>query len=126
MSNPILIKTYTASGAVTPYRLMAIAANNAAAVASAVTSTIFGVSKIPANGSVAAGGPVDVALAGVEEVVLGGAVTAGDPVTSDANGAAVAAAPAAGVNNRIGGFALDSGVAGDIVPMQIAPGQIQG
>ena len=69
---------------------------------------------------------VDVTLGGPAEVVLGGAVTRGQPLTSDANAAAVAAAPAAGVNAFTSGFALASGVAGDVIPFHAMRGVIQG
>ena len=63
---------------------------------------------------------------GIADVEFGGAVTRGAAVTSDANGKAVAAAPAAGSNVRIIGFAEVSAVAGDIGPILVAPGVMQG
>ena len=57
---------------------------------------------------------------------FGGTVARGAPVTADASGKAVAAAPAAGSNVRIIGFAEVSAVAGDIAPVLIAPGVMQG
>lgn len=73
-----------------------------------------------------AGDVVDVALGEFHEVVLGGPVARGKPLTSDATGAAVEAAPAAGVNAFTIGFALQSGVAGDIIPYFGQRGVIQG
>lgn len=77
-------------------------------------------------GDAVAGDTVDVKLDGLHEVVLGAAVTRGDPLTSDANAAAITAAPAAGVNAYTIGRALVSGVAGDIIPYFAVPGVIQG
>lgn len=69
---------------------------------------------------------VDVPSAGIGEVRLGGVVARGKPITSDAAGKGVQAAPAAGANARIIGFALASGVADDVISYQIAPGVMQG
>lgn len=69
---------------------------------------------------------VDVGVGHVHEVRLGGAVTRGQPLTSDANGKAVAAAPAAGSNVRIVGFANQSGVLDDVIRYTFAPGVMQG
>ncbi|MGH8568782.1 MAG: DUF2190 domain-containing protein, partial [Gammaproteobacteria bacterium] len=69
---------------------------------------------------------VECALAGTAEVEYGGTVTRGGLLTADSVGRAIAAAPAAGVNNRIIGIALVSGVISDIGLVQLAPGQIQG
>lgn len=89
----------------------------------AATDKLNGVSgNVPA----ALGERIDVIKEGIADVVYGGTVTRGDPLTSDANGKAVTAAPAAGSNVRIIGFAEVSGVSGDIGSMFIAPGVMQG
>lgn len=69
---------------------------------------------------------VDVPSAGIGEVLLGGAVTRGKPITSDAAAKGVQAAPAAGANVRIIGFAAESGVAGDVIRYHIGLGVMQG
>ncbi|MBI5810448.1 MAG: DUF2190 domain-containing protein [Deltaproteobacteria bacterium] len=94
----------------------------------------------------AVGEEVRVMLDGITRVVLGGTVVRGNYLTSDANGKAVAAAPAVGVNAYVIGQALASGaaapavgvnayvigqalasgVAGDIIPMHIEKARIQG
>lgn len=74
----------------------------------------------------AAGDEVRVALSGITNIKLGGTVTRGDKLTSDANGKAVAAAPAAGVNANYVGIALASGVVDDIIPMLLRQGTFQG
>ncbi|MFQ5737336.1 MAG: capsid cement protein [Thermodesulfobacteriota bacterium] len=74
----------------------------------------------------AAGEEVRVMLTGISRVVLGGTVTRGAYLTADANGKAVAAAPGAGVNAYVVGQAMASGVAGDIIPVLLKQGRIQG
>lgn len=74
----------------------------------------------------AAGEEVRVVLEGISRVVLGGTVTRGNLITSDAGGKGVAAAPGAGVNAYVIGQTLASGVNGDIVPVHLMPGRIQG
>ncbi len=69
---------------------------------------------------------VRVMLTGISRLKLGGTVTRGDYITSDASGQGVAATPAAGVNNNVIGKAMASGVSGDIIPVLLAPGRIQG
>lgn len=69
---------------------------------------------------------VRIRMDGISWVLISTAVTRGQPLTSDANGNGVPAAPAAGVNNYIIGFAMASGVAGQLIPVRIAPGRIQG
>lgn len=74
-----------------------------------------------------AGDPVRLMLTGVSRVVAGGAVTRGDRITSDAQGRGVSAAPAAGSNSSVVGIAMASAsAAGEIIPVLLGPGQIQG
>lgn len=68
----------------------------------------------------------DVQLSGAADVLYGGTVVRGDLLTSDSTGRAVVAAPAAGVNNRIIGMALVSGVVADVGKVMIAQGSVQG
>ena len=69
---------------------------------------------------------VDVVMMGIVDMKAGGTITRGALVTADSSGQAVAAAPAAGVNNRVGGIALASAVSGDIIPVMLVQHQIQG
>jgi hypothetical protein len=62
----------------------------------------------------------------IADVEYGGNVTRGDPLTADAVGRAVTAAPAAGANTRVVGFAEVSGVLGDIGSVAISPFIMQG
>lgn len=119
-----ITKNFTAEAAVTKRRIVKFGASDTAVLQGAAsTDAIFGVStEIDA----AAGETCDVRMTGLADVEYGGNVTRGDPITSDAIGRAVAAAPGAGVNARIVGFAMLSGVAGDIGNITLSPGRIQG
>lgn len=124
MANPGLIKNFTAEAAVLPRRIVKHGATDFSALhGAAATDALFGVT---AELAADAGARVDVILTGTADVEYGGTVNRGDPITSDAVGRAVASTPAAGVNNRIVGFAGMSGVVGEIGLVQIAPGRIQG
>lgn len=124
MANILLDKNGTAEGAIAPFRIVkAGSADGNYLQAAAATDFLIGVCEAVGP---AAGERLDVVKVGIADVEYGGTVTRGQPITSDANGKAVAAAPAAGSNVRIIGFAEVSAVAGDISPMLIAPGVMQG
>lgn len=124
MANPGLIKTFTAETAVAPYRAVKHGTADTNVVQGAAsTDALIGVS---GQLGVDAGKRVDVTLSDTAEIEFGGAVTRGDWLTSDANGKAITAAPAAGVNTNVLGRAMVSGVAGDIGDILLAPGRIQG
>lgn len=125
MSNPTLIKTMTAGGAISHRRILKHGSADHEVVQAAASSDLLaGVAVAP--GGVASGERVDVAMDGIAEVEFGGTVTRGQPVTADASGKAVAASPAAGANAEIIGHALVSAVSGDIAPVKLARGRIQG
>lgn len=67
---------------------------------------------------------VDVVQGGHGEVRAGGTFAFGDPLTSDAQGRAIKAEPAAGTVVRIIGFAMQDADENDIVPYLFAPGCI--
>lgn len=124
MANLVLAKNYTATAAISPYRIVKFGSNDSEVVqASAATDLLVGVCN---EVGPAVGERCDVIKAGIARVEFGGTVARGAAVTSDANGKAVAAAPAAGVNARIIGFAEASAVSGDIADVLIAPGVMQG
>ena len=115
---PLLDKNYLSGAAVLPYRFCKFGSSDTAIVtAAAATDAIIGVSG--QVGAPAAGQQIDITLMGIGEVTLAANLARGVLVTSDANGAAVAAATA---NNRIAGTLLMSGVAGDVVPVMLAIG----
>ena len=124
MSRSLLEKEFVAEAAINPYRIVKFGASDdnvlqAAAATDALIGVVEGVS--PATGERCA-----VVTHGIAEVKLGGTVVRGGFITSDASGQGVAAAPGAAVNNSVVGRALASGVAGDVINVLVAPGQIQG
>ncbi|MCA3349649.1 MAG: DUF2190 family protein [Roseomonas sp.] len=124
MSNLILAKAFNASGAISPYRIVRITSADNVEQAAAVSHTLIGVNS---DLTIASGERVEIMTHGIAWVEAGAAIAVGSPVTSDASGRGVAAAPAAGTNNRIIGFALEAAVAaGDQIRVLLSPGQIQG
>jgi len=124
MSNELLLKSFLAQGAIAKYRIVAFGTADGTVVASsAATSLHIGVNS---ELDVVSGERVDVIQSGNPLVEYGGAVTRGQPLTSDAVGRAVAAAPAAGSNVRIIGFAQVNAVSGDVDRMLLAPSVMQG
>ena len=124
MSNPTLMKNYIAGGAIAASTIVRLSSDSAVVAASAVTDALIGVSsEIP----VVLNERCDVIMEGIAFVVAGAAITRGALVTTDASGRAVTAAPAAGVNNRVVGVALESAAAlGDVIRVLINPGSVQG
>lgn len=124
MGTPTLTKNFIAEAAVAARRIVKFGTADGQVVqAAAATDAGFGVADLAQTTT---GGRVDVHVAGIADVDFGGTVTRGGLVTADASGKAVAAAPGAGVNNRVIGIALAGAVAGDIAPVLLQPGQIQG
>jgi len=112
--------------------------DNTLSVAAAATDGLIGVFQ---HTTAAAGEEVRVMMSGISRVVLGGTVTRGDRLTSDSNGKAVSATRHTHTENTAGtysqnattqaasavntiGMALASGVAGDIIPVLLAPALI--
>lgn len=126
MANNGLTKSYNAEGAISANRIVKVGAADGGvlqAAAAAVTEFMIGIST---EVDAATGERCDVVHEGIADLKLGGTVARGGPVTSDATGQGVAPAPAGGANNRVIGFALQSGVTGDIIPVLIAPSIMQG
>ena len=124
--HPGLTKTYTTGAAVLRRRIIKPGASDGLVVqGAAATDDIFGVSDMSAD--CVQGDRIDVRLTGVVEIDVGGAIGPGKPITSDAQGRAVQAAPAAGSNVRIIGingpvtYAL-----GDVGDVFLAQGLMQG
>ncbi len=126
MSVPYLIRSFVAgTGGVGANRIVKLGAADGEVVNSAAAADAHLGICIQPGGSLV-GVRADVAISGAAEVIAGGTITRGSLVTSDAAGAAVAAAPAAGVNNRVIGMAMVSAVAGDIFPVLLTQGSVQG
>lgn len=123
--NPSDIKTYDAEAVIAAKRIVKFGTNDYGVVqAAAADDALIGLVVSPLGA--AAGTRIDIAHAGIGEVQLGGTVAAGAFVTADAAGKGVAAAPAAGVNNRVVGIALVGGDENDIIPVKIDLGVVQG
>ena len=121
---PGMVKNFKAEAAIAKRRIVKFGASDAQILPGAASADLLiGVS---AEIDAAIGEPCDVYLSGIPEVEYGGNVTRGDFLTSDAVGRAVTAAPAAGVNARIIGMAIVSGVIGDVGAVHLSPGRIQG
>jgi hypothetical protein len=119
-----LEKEVNTSGTVGQYTLATPGADdNTFVQASGVTALLAGVFQFPPSTDQP---QVRIRMSGISWVQISTAVTRGQPVTSDANGNGVPAAPAAGANNYIIGYAMASGVAGQLIPVLIAPQRIQG
>lgn len=125
MITPILTKSRNAGAAVRARRFVKFGATGLDAVeATAAADWIIGVSE---QVDAPAGDRVDIVMLGITEIVCGAAVTRGQLLTSDAQGRAIPAAPAAGANVRIGAIAMaSSGAADDIVPVLVTLGSTQG
>lgn len=123
------IKSYSAGGAVNPCRFVkAGAADGAIIQAINGSAMMFGVSEQvvgTATSNVAASGDmVDVVKGGLAYLELGDTVTRGDVLTSDADGKGITTVIVAGTPIYYGAIAEVSGVAGDIIPVKVAPGVV--
>lgn len=128
-NNPDIRIAYKGSAAIAAYTIVKFGSDDlTVSPAAAATDSLLGVANELglSAADVAAGATLDVIVAGVAEIAAGASITRGALVTSDANGKAVAAAPSAGVNNRILGIALKSAASGDIIPVFLSPGSTQG
>lgn len=124
MSNPELIKSYTAGGNIAAYRIVRMSAADTVVQAAGPTEALLGATMDVAPLS---GERTDVALSGITLIEAGAAIALTALLTSDSQGRAVAAAPAAGANNRIVGVPLETAAAaGDIIRVRLAPGSVQG
>ncbi|MEE8113494.1 MAG: hypothetical protein V3T23_03980 [Nitrososphaerales archaeon] len=129
----LLPKAYLAEAALTKFRFVQPGSVDAQKVilAAAVDDKIIGVgTRTVTTADLAGVSPKDqlsVDTVGETDLTAGGTVAPGDLLTSDATGRGVTAAPAAGVNNRIGAMALEAGVIGQTIRVLLIPGgQIQG
>lgn len=124
MSNPLMAKAFVAGAAINPYRIVRFSAADTVIQAAAATEAMFGVNT---DLTIVSGERVEVMTHGIAWIEAGAAIALGAPVTADAVGRGVTAAPAAGVNNRIIGIALDAAAAaGDQIRVSLSPGLMQG
>lgn len=124
MSNQVLTRNFIAEAAIGKMLIVKMgAADGQVLQGAAAADKLVGVST---DIDAAINERCDVQLVGIADVIYGGAVTRGDLLTSDVGGKAVVAAPGAGVNNRIIGTAMVSGVLNDVGQVNIAPSMMQG
>lgn len=124
MNIPGITKAYKAEAALTKFRIVKHgAADDQVVMGAAAADKLIGVTS---ELDTAIGDTADVVKTGLANVEYGGNVGRGDPLTSDASGRAVTAAPAAGANIRLIGYAEASGVLGDIGQVAIFPSVMQG
>lgn len=124
MSNPALLKNYSAGGAITAFRLVKFSTTETVVLAAAATDFLLGVAN---EAGAASGERQDVVLSGIAFVEAGAAFSLGALITSDASGRGIVAAPSAGTNNRVVGLALEAAAAaGDVVRVLLCQGAYQG
>jgi GNAT superfamily N-acetyltransferase len=119
-----MFKAFTAGGAIAPYRIVRITSADNVEQAAAVSHTLIGVNS---DLAIASGERVEVMTHGIAYVEAGAAVAVGVFVSTDSQGRGIAAAPAAGANQRVIGVALEAAsAAGDVIRVLLSQGQIQG
>lgn len=124
MSNPILIKNFTAGAAISPYRVVKFSAAETVIQAAAAADLLVG---ICGEVGPASGERCDVTVYGIALAEAGAAITIGARLTSDATGRVITAAPAAGSNAGLIGMALDAALAaGDIIRVLVSQSSMQG
>lgn len=117
MSNPTLQKSYVASAAISPFRIVKLgAADGQVTSGAAATDLLIGVCN---EVGPAINERCDVIHSGIAFVEAGAAVTRGSSITSDASGRGIATTT---TGNRVIGLALEAaGAAGDVIRVLIAP-----
>ncbi len=130
MSDVLMPKEYEAASAILIRRFVKFDAAGKVVQASAVGDDIVGVSALGVTSQDITDGKDRIRIdhLGKSDVTAGAAISPGQRLTTDANGKAVPAAPATGVNNSTGGYALSEAATADndIIPMMVQPGVIQG
>jgi len=122
--NPTLTKSFVAGAAVEKHRIVKFGGSDEEVVhGAAATDLLIGVT---AEIGAASGKRLDVHLAGIAEVEAAGVIARGALVTANGSGQGVAAAPAQGANARVIGIALATTASGDIAPVLLTPGIMQG
>ena len=122
--NP-LVRNFEQETAAVQYRFIkAGTADNLVKLAADSQDKILGISSDILTAG--AGNPVQVVLWGIGLIECGDTVGFGDPLTSDASGKAVVVTDAMVDEETIyyGGFALENGVAGDVIEMLVTVGKL--
>ncbi len=122
MSEQRIIRTFQGGAAVARRRIVKFGSGDGLVVQSSAAGDLhLGIATELDSDS---GAPRDVVLFGETEVEYGGAVPRGAYFTADANGKAVACAPAAGVKAQAIGIALFTAADGDIGPAFVLRSQV--
>lgn len=129
-SKPVLIKSFTPTAAILPFKAVKFGADDQTiAAATATSDLVIGFTydlEVTAD-DITKGNEVDVVLSGISEAVAGAAITRGARLTVDSSSRVITAAPAAGVNAQIIGIALASAAGADeVIPVLIAHSVMQG
>lgn len=117
------IKNFTADTDVAKFRIVKFGGGEGRAAQANGTAGLLGVSGVR---GAKAGDRLDVYLDDIQPVELGGPVAFGDYLTSDANGKAIKAEPAADAQMDVIGRAMAAAAAGAIIDALIERGQITG
>ena len=119
--NQLMTKEFVAEAAVSAQRIVKFGSTDDFMAQSAAAGDahmgVFEGYGTSAPLAAAIGDRLHVTMVGLTRVKLGGTVARGAGITSDATGQGVAAA----ATNRAIGFAMASGVAGDVIPVLLAP-----
>lgn len=118
-----LIKQFVADTAIPRFTVVKQTGDGTVAIATSVNDTPLGVTDSAPD----LAERVDVVVKDYGQVLAGAVLAAGVAVTVDAQGRAVAAAPAAGVNNWCFGITRQSSTAiGDVIWVELIKSRIQG
>jgi hypothetical protein len=128
-NNSMLKKPFKASAAILPYTLVMFgSADDTVSQATSASSLVIGATAEIGitTAEVTAGSYVDVVLCGIAEIKAGANVTRGQKLISNGSGQVITAAASAGVNVQTIGIAMKSGVTGEIIPVLLSQGVMQG
>ena len=125
MSNKLLSTAFVADVVIPKFRIVKHGAGDRnVTLSTAAADLSIGVSH---ELDAAVGERIDVERIGIANVEAGAAIARGSPITADATGRGIVAAPAAGVNARVIGFADEAALAaGDVIRVLLAPCVMQG
>jgi hypothetical protein len=124
MRNEGLQKTLIAGAAIRKNRVVKFSGTTAVTAIESTAAADFHIGVADNLGAEGVGDRFDVIVDGIALVLYGGSVTQGALLTSDNEGRAVVAAPAAGATVRIIGVAMEGGASGDIGSVLLRHGTV--
>jgi hypothetical protein len=124
MPNPVLVKTFTASGAIGAYRAVTSAGDHADGIV--VQAAVDPAPLLGVTAEVDAGDdePIGVVLHGIAFLQLGDTVVFGERLTVDSDGRGVPCVLAPGTAEEVIGTALAGGHVGEIIDVLVQPMQL--